>query len=185
MQSIGIFGAGFGAVIPKYGGNAEISQVACRACAVGGGVYVLGQGIKSLAPLPAEIHGQEIGSNGEVLIELELSEGEKVKTRRVVGSIDDLPESSIEYSSPLSLEESLHSISIIPDPLAHIFPPISEQGPPSAVAIVLVDDGTDDGADGSDHPPIYLQIHSEETGECPRGQCKWSNFLLSCNPDLM
>ncbi|KAI5198920.1 hypothetical protein E4T39_06527 [Aureobasidium subglaciale] len=45
LRSIGVFGAGFGSVTPKWGGLSEIIQVACRACAVGGGTYVLGQGI--------------------------------------------------------------------------------------------------------------------------------------------
>ncbi|KAK5240377.1 Rab proteins geranylgeranyltransferase component A, partial [Exophiala xenobiotica] len=47
MRSMGYFGPGFGAVIAKYGGNSEISQVACRAAAVGGGVYLLGQELTS------------------------------------------------------------------------------------------------------------------------------------------
>ena len=48
LRSIGVFGPGFGAVIPKWGGLSEVVQVACRACAVGGGIYVLGQGISSI-----------------------------------------------------------------------------------------------------------------------------------------
>ena len=48
LTSIGMFGPGFGAVIPKWGGLAEVAQVACRAGAVGGGVYVLKRGIKSI-----------------------------------------------------------------------------------------------------------------------------------------
>ncbi len=44
LTSIGIFGPGFGAVIPKWGGLAEVAQVACRASAVGGGVYILKEG---------------------------------------------------------------------------------------------------------------------------------------------
>jgi hypothetical protein len=50
LRSIGVFGPGFGAVIPKWGGLADVVQVACRACAVGGGTYVLGQGISSIEP---------------------------------------------------------------------------------------------------------------------------------------
>ncbi|KAL1311245.1 hypothetical protein AAFC00_001434 [Neodothiora populina] len=48
LRSIGMFGPGFGAVIPKWGGLSELAQVACRACAVGGAVYVLGKGIESI-----------------------------------------------------------------------------------------------------------------------------------------
>ncbi|KAJ8610621.1 hypothetical protein MRB53_038400 [Persea americana] len=52
LRSIGLFGPGFGAVVPKWGGLAEVAQVGCRAGAVGGGVYVLGNGIHGLS-LPA------------------------------------------------------------------------------------------------------------------------------------
>ncbi|KAG9659072.1 hypothetical protein KCU64_g4094, partial [Aureobasidium melanogenum] len=48
LRSIGVFGPGFGAVVPKWGGLSEVVQVACRACAVGGGIYVLGQGISAI-----------------------------------------------------------------------------------------------------------------------------------------
>lgn len=48
LRSIGMFGPGFGAVIPKWGGLSEVAQVACRAGAVGGGVYVLGKGIDTI-----------------------------------------------------------------------------------------------------------------------------------------
>ncbi|KAI4754702.1 hypothetical protein E4T52_13178 [Aureobasidium sp. EXF-3400] len=54
LRSIGVFGPGFGAVIPKWGGLSEVAQVACRACAVGGGVYVLGRGISSIEPAQSE-----------------------------------------------------------------------------------------------------------------------------------
>lgn len=48
LRSMGIFGPGFGAVIPKWGGLSEVAQVACRAGAVGGAVYVLGKGISAI-----------------------------------------------------------------------------------------------------------------------------------------
>ncbi|CAD0098720.1 unnamed protein product [Aureobasidium mustum] len=54
LRSIGVFGPGFGAVIPKWGGLSEVVQVACRACAVGGGIYVLGQGISSIEPAQSD-----------------------------------------------------------------------------------------------------------------------------------
>lgn len=54
LTSIGVFGPGFGAVVPKWGGGAEIAQVACRAGAVGGGVYVLGTGIRGSTIIEAQ-----------------------------------------------------------------------------------------------------------------------------------
>ncbi|KAJ4297569.1 Rab proteins geranylgeranyltransferase component A [Kalmusia sp. IMI 367209] len=46
LQSIGTLGH-FSALSPRYGGLDEFCQVACRACAVGGGVYVLGKGLST------------------------------------------------------------------------------------------------------------------------------------------
>jgi hypothetical protein len=60
LRSIGVFGPGFGAVIPKWGGLSEVVQVACRACAVGGGVYLLGQGISSIDLAQPEEEVEEI-----------------------------------------------------------------------------------------------------------------------------
>ena len=41
-----MFDPGFGSVISKWSGLVEIAQVACRAGAVGGGVYVLNKGFE-------------------------------------------------------------------------------------------------------------------------------------------
>lgn len=54
LRSMGLFGEGFGAVIPKWGGLAEIAQVGCRACAVGGGVYILGSGLDEAVDIIAK-----------------------------------------------------------------------------------------------------------------------------------
>jgi Rab proteins geranylgeranyltransferase component A len=160
MTSIGAFGPGFGAVLPKYGGNAEIAQVGCRAGAVGGGVYVLGAGIV----------GQEPADNPDH-VRISLSNDEKVTTSYVVGSMSDL--SNIDWTEGddvkpnQKLARSMHHISIISSPLKQLLPQTSENGPVPAGAIVLVDD--------KDHPstsPVYLQVHSEDMGECPSGQCE-------------
>lgn len=159
MTSIGAFGPGFGAVLPKYGGNAEIAQVGCRAGAVGGGVYILGAGIEGQEPADDPEH-----------IQILLSNGEKVTTTYVVGNVDDVIRTDYaadEANFNQTLARSVHCISIVSSPLKQLFPPISESGPIPAGAIVLVDD--------KDHPeatPVYLQVHSEDTGECPGGQCE-------------
>ncbi|KAK8067931.1 rab protein geranylgeranyltransferase component A [Apiospora saccharicola] len=44
LTSLGTFGPGFCAVYPKWGGLSEVAQVACRAGAVGGGIYMLDTG---------------------------------------------------------------------------------------------------------------------------------------------
>ncbi|KAL3965021.1 hypothetical protein ACCO45_002025 [Purpureocillium lilacinum] len=53
LTSTGVFGTGFAAVYPKWGGLSEIAQVGCRAAAVGGAVYMLGTGISAVQAMPA------------------------------------------------------------------------------------------------------------------------------------
>lgn len=74
LTSMGLFGPGFAAVYPKWGGGSEIAQVGCRAGAVGGGIYMLGTGIKTL----------KSEGVGEELVELELSDGTVVKARMLI-----------------------------------------------------------------------------------------------------
>ena len=54
LRSIGLFGPGFGSVIPKWGGLSEVAQVACRAGAVGGAVYVLSKPVESIDTVGSE-----------------------------------------------------------------------------------------------------------------------------------
>ncbi|KIW27078.1 uncharacterized protein PV07_06857 [Cladophialophora immunda] len=167
MKSMGHFGQGFGAVVAKYGGTAEISQVACRAGAVGGGVYLLGHALQALSapantPVLAPLDGGD-----STLVECTLSDGTRIRTRYVAGNRDDIPISKDVVEEVASLCTTWRSIHIIADPLKSMFPPTSENGPIPAVTIVLVNGGTPEH--GKD--PVYLQIHSEDTGECPAGQC--------------
>ncbi|EXJ72081.1 uncharacterized protein A1O5_04585 [Cladophialophora psammophila CBS 110553] len=167
MRSMGHFGQGFGAVVAKYGGTAEIAQVACRAGAVGGGVYLLGHGLQDLdatsnTPAPQGTDGGDIS-----LIECTLSNGTRIRARYVVGNRDDIPAVKGATEEVVSFCTTWRSVNVIADPLRSMFPPTSDNGPIPAVAIVLVDDGTPH----NDQNPIYLQIHSEDTGECPAGQC--------------
>jgi RAB protein geranylgeranyltransferase component A len=175
MTSIGAFGPGFGSVLPKYGGNAELAQVGCRAGAVGGGVYVLG----------ADVVGQKSTDNPDN-VKISLSNGETVTTSYVAGSMDDLSKLDWTrdqgFASNQNLAQSIHYIGIVSSPLTVLFPKTSENGPVPAGAIVLVDYNGDNG----EAPPIYLQVHSEDTGECPSGQCKHSFLLLATTiPSMM
>lgn len=170
LLSTGYFGPGLAAVIAKYGGTSEIAQVACRAGAVGGFVYLLGHGIESIRAESAE----------ENLVQVKLSDGTQISTRRIVGMEDDLPSDSLaslntsqDTAPPHPVS---HSISIISSRLGSFFTSASDTGPVPAVSIVLVDRG-------QGQAPVYLQIHSEDTGECPTGQCKSS--LLSLSPSVM
>ncbi|KIW17298.1 hypothetical protein PV08_04489 [Exophiala spinifera] len=161
MRSMGYFGPGFGAVIAKYGGNSEMSQVACRAGAVGGGVYLLGHELTSLTLVDQDF-------SGKALLEGTLSDSTNVKARSVAGSPEDLPTTDQATQPGQSKEEFLRSINVVDHSFRNLFPQTSDNGPVPAAAIVLVDEGDNTGSEKS---PVYLQIHSEDTGECPPGQC--------------
>jgi RAB protein geranylgeranyltransferase component A len=155
LRSIGVFGAGFGAVIPKWGGLSEISQVSCRACAVGGGVYVLGTGIVS----PAD----GVPEAADNKTKLHLKDGEVITAKWVVGG----------RSSPALEDSYCRSTTIVSSSLLPLFPPIAEEAPAPASAVVAFPSGSlslDSQAD--DLPPVHVFVHSSDTGECPSGQCK-------------
>ncbi|KAK4892723.1 Rab proteins geranylgeranyltransferase component A [Elasticomyces elasticus] len=151
LRSIGMFGPGFSAVLPKWGGLAEISQVACRACAVGGGVYVLGKGIESQTA-------------GDGTVRLDLTGGEKVTTKWLVGTASELP-STVGSDSQALKEDMAKCIYIVSSSLTSLFPPTSEGGVTPAGAVVWVDDP------GSTIPGVRILVHSSESGECPASQC--------------
>ena len=164
LRSIGVLGPGFGSVMPKWGGLAEIAQVCCRACAVGGGVYVLNKSIKG------------IGTKTEDgPIQLELGDGEKVSTTWLCGTKDDLAatasQNGPDQSEPLMLSRS---ISIISSPLPSLFPPTSEGGVTPAGAVVVVS-----GADEA-RPPVHIFVHTADAGECPMTQSKSSSYPSRC-----
>lgn len=174
MRSMGYFGPGFGAVIAKYGGNSEISQVACRAGAVGGGVYLLGHELKSIDTDTAGLNEQ---STDSPLLAGTLSDATKIRSRFLAGTFDDIPNLEPASTTASSSSAVWKSINIVADPLQSLFPQTSDNGPVPAAAIVLVDTGE------ADKSPIYLQIHSEDTGECPTRQCKSQCIPPPCSYD--
>ncbi|KAI4155536.1 MAG: hypothetical protein LQ340_000952 [Diploschistes diacapsis] len=155
LSSIGTFGPGFGAVVPKWGGLAEIAQVGCRACAVGGGVYMLGKGV------------QGVPSNSDDYYRLMLGNAERVKTKWKTGLREDL------QSSTESVPETglfTRSISIVASDLAILFPPIADGAPPSACTVVVFPPSSLQQGGSMNSTPVYIMVHSSETGECPAGQ---------------
>ncbi|EKD15259.1 putative rab geranylgeranyl transferase escort protein [Drepanopeziza brunnea f. sp. 'multigermtubi' MB_m1] len=151
LSSLGVFGPGFGAVVAKWGGGAEISQVACRAGAVGGGIYVLGTGVTSYKI-----------SSDEERTEVHLSNHEVVKTKHLVQAPD----------SP-SLDAKLVSkvVAVVSSPLTSLFRSSVEGSPLAAVSVVLFPPSSL-AVEGVSQPnPVHLMVHSSETGECPNGQC--------------
>jgi Rab proteins geranylgeranyltransferase component A len=151
LSSIGVFGPGFGSVIPKWGGLAEITQVCCRACAVGGGIYMLNHDVGSAAE-----------DDLEGFITLPLSDGENVKTKCKVDHV----------SLGVETKAITRSISIISSPLKSLFPAIADGAPPPAGSVVVFPPGSLHEGDEELSIPVYLMIHTSETGECPAGQCK-------------
>lgn len=153
LRSIGVFGAGFGAVIPKWGGLAEISQVSCRACAVGGGVYVLGKGLA-----PASDGSTETTESGK---KLRLKDGEVVTAKWIVGG-----------NTTTALETtSCKSITIVSSPLTPLFSPIGDDAPAPACAVVVFPSGSLSlDLQDDECPPVHILVHSSDTGECPVGQ---------------
>ncbi|KAI9841236.1 MAG: Rab proteins geranylgeranyltransferase component A [Sclerophora amabilis] len=178
LRSIGVFGPGFGAVIPKWGGGSEIAQVACRAGAVGGGVYVLGKPVEAIT----DRRDSSDYNSEDSLIEAHLQGGDKVKTKWIIGTENDLPQigavdqsqtKNIPPASPSS-SLSLKTISVVSSALQSLFSVTAEGGPPPAGAVVVIPstgslcDSTE--IRGEDGPPVYVIVHSSETGECPAGQ---------------
>jgi RAB protein geranylgeranyltransferase component A len=163
LRSIGVFGPGFGAVIPKWGGLAEISQVACRASAVGGAVYVLGKGLSDDSPGDPETRATTNGAK------LRLRDGEAITTQWVVG---EGPSSETEMPF-------CKSIAIVSPPLTKLFPPIADEAPSPAAAVVVFPSGSLSLPDllGQELPPVHIHIHSSDTGECPTGQSKLHIFF--------
>ena len=188
LTSVGMFGPGFGSVIPKWGGLAEIAQVACRAGAVGGGVYVLNKGFHANESINQPALGADdtpsVGNSQPSTIRLE--GGEDVKTNWLVGSIWDLPSQFnsdiIQHATPLYVSRS---IAVVSSPLLQLFPPLAEGAPPPAGAVIVFPTGSlelesehnETPTSKEDLPPVYLMIHSSDTGECPAGQCKFSSVF--------
>ncbi|KFZ03238.1 hypothetical protein V502_11116 [Pseudogymnoascus sp. VKM F-4520 (FW-2644)] len=152
LTSIGVFGPGFGAVVPKWGGGAEIAQVACRALAVGGGVYVLGTGIS----------GADTGSTD---VSLKLTNDEAVQTGYYI-SLQDKTNKEISPDAPAVSK----MVAVVSSDLSSLFVATVEGAPVAAVAVVAfpADAVVVDGQ-SSTHP-IFIMVHSSDSGECPQGQ---------------
>lgn len=174
LTSIGLFGPGFGSVFPKWGGLAEISQVACRAGAVGGGVYVLKKGIERI-----DSHDHQDAKEA-LPLRVNLQGGEEILSDWVIGTYHDLSPQQQQVPSP-QVAEITRSITIVSSPLSALFPLPAEGAPPPAGAVVVFPtrsiNATLEGSQTED-PPVYLLVHSSDTGECPNEQSKFEFFPL-------
>ncbi|KAL9023039.1 MAG: hypothetical protein Q9180_008423, partial [Flavoplaca navasiana] len=175
LTSIGIFGPGFGAVIPKWGGLAEIAQVACRAGAVGGGVYVLNKGIESIdRAIQTPASPTIVEETGHIMSTVKLQGGDDVKARWIIGTPSTLRHcSDKDLDQQTVFAEVTHVTAIVSSSLTSLFPPPSEgSSPPGSIVVVLPPGaiGLPKSLDPVDIPLVYLIIHSSDTGECPEGQ---------------
>ncbi|KAF4454802.1 hypothetical protein F53441_2744 [Fusarium austroafricanum] len=154
LSSMGVFGPGFAAVYPKWGGLSEVAQVGCRAAAVGGAVYMLGSSIKKLQRSESE--------QADAPLELSFTNDIDVKTKLVVQSREITDSRSTRISRLTAVTKSN---------LSPVFELLTEDAPIPAVAVVAFPSGTTSGEDGNPHEfPVYAMVHSSDTGECPSGQ---------------
>jgi hypothetical protein len=188
LRSIGAFGPGFGAVVAKWGGGSEIAQVACRAGAVGGAVYMLGNDVDASSASSTVGVRATTGEGGSHLIAVRLRSGDQVRTRWIVESAadvslpppGDIARAASDDGTPLA--RMLKSISVVSSSLLSLFPVVAEGGPQPAGAVVVFPPGSlhDELSATSldDIPPVYVIAHSGDTGECPAGQCKFLDPII-------
>ncbi|KAH0362153.1 hypothetical protein KCU65_g8219, partial [Aureobasidium melanogenum] len=170
LRSIGVFGPGFGAVIPKWGGLSEVVQVACRACAVGGGIYVLGQGISSIEPaqsedddveeIPREPEKPDVSQDIHNLI----TEGEGFVDTNAE-SLDELESGIKEQSLDDLLAAAGYSIAGVEDekPTPAVEEPVEKQTASTAVP--------------SEKKPLY-------SVQLSNGEKVSAQFIVGCSDDL-
>lgn len=182
LTSIGLFGPGFGAVLPKFGGLSEIAQIGCRAGAVGGGVYVLNNGLQTIEDndQAIKLDTSKDEDSQKLPLKLRLGGDEEVKAHFVVSALLDLP-----AQFPLPTDTTLHqvsqSVAIVSSALSSLFYLAAEGAPPPAATVIVFPSGSlslGDLLPPEDIPPVYLTVHSSETGECPAGQSEYFVFLL-------
>jgi RAB protein geranylgeranyltransferase component A len=156
LSSMGVYGPGFAAIYPKWGGLSEIAQVSCRAGAVGGAVYMLGTGIKEMETVDDEV-------------KLQLTSNDTVKTRMLVRA-DDNPSDQTGIS---------RLVAVIGSPLNALFEATLEGAPRPAVAVIAFPAGSlSTAAAKASEYPVYLSAHSSDTGECPVGQSKFTSLIF-------
>jgi RAB protein geranylgeranyltransferase component A len=166
IKCIGQLGAGFNAVLPKWGGLAEITQVACRAQAVGGGVYVLGTGVSDVAE----------SDDADYPLQVRLSNGDVVKAKHFVSSDQDV---STNRPDAATADEVVHkSVSVISNPLKSLLPPVNESVASAGTVIVFPEKSF-----SPDSRSAYLIIHGSTTGECPQDQSRLLSSLALLNDD--
>ncbi|KAG6023358.1 hypothetical protein E4U41_002045 [Claviceps citrina] len=153
LLSMGVFGPGFAAVCPRWGGLSEVAQVGCRAGAVGGAIYMLGVGVSGARPTCKD---------GQDVVGISLTNDVTVESKTLVSG--DAPASDLDIRvSRLS--------AIVNAPLTELFEAVVYGAPTPCAAVVAFPAASVSGEDGTpSRSPIYAVVHSSDTGECPSGQ---------------
>ena len=104
-------------------------------------------------------------------LKLQLQGVEHIKAHFVVGSIEDLYP-SLPWPNGTGMKQISQSVAILSSPLSSLFHLAAEGAPPPAATVVVFPTGSLDLEDLhlSKLPPVYLTVHSSDTGECPAGQ---------------
>ncbi|OAQ98024.1 hypothetical protein LLEC1_07168 [Akanthomyces lecanii] len=153
LSSMGVFGAGFAAIYPKWGGLSEVCQVGCRAAAVGGAVYMLGTGITKVAKRADEA----------VKLDISLSNDMVVRAKTLFRGSEISPADGVMLA---------RTTAVIETALPNLFETVMDGSPtPSAVVVAFPAGSVTDGHGSVSQYPIYAMVHSSDTGECPVGQC--------------
>lgn len=160
LTSMGVFGPGFAAVCPKWGGLSEVAQVGCRGGAVGGAIYMLGTGVDKVQP-----------GEGDSL-SVSLANDLTVRTKTLVQATE-----STEHN-----DMTLTRLTAVVDAsLSKLFETFTEGAPtPSAAIVAFPSCSVSTASRVASSTPIYAVVHSSETGECPSNQCKFYSF----NPSI-
>lgn len=128
--------------------------------------------------------GQDVEPQQRRNLKVHLEGGDSIQTDFVVGCVSDLPDEQpstlVRASSPISGQQPnamSRSICIVSSPLAALFPTVAEGGTKPAGAVVVFPSGslTSAGNASSDDviPPVHVVVHTNDTGECPHGQCEF------------
>lgn len=161
LSSMGVFGPGFAAVYPKWGGLSEVCQVGCRAAAVGGAVYMLDTGITNITPRQDDATKLDIALSNDMV----------VKTQTLFRGSAAAPDNGVCLT---------RSTAVVDTTMPALFKAVADGAPtPSATIVAFPTGSVTDGNGHTSRYPIYAMVHSSDTGECPTGQCKlWIPFLI-------
>jgi RAB protein geranylgeranyltransferase component A len=171
LTSMGVFGAGFAAVYPKWGGLSEVAQVGCRAGAVGGAVYMLGTGISDVVQLGTSAEAPEPPE-----LDITLSNDIKIRTKALVRGSTSRPTGA----DTICLSRLT---TIVSSKMSQLFEGIVDGAPTPAASVVAFPSGSLSDEEGNVSEYLtYAMVHSSDTGECPNGQCECFCLLASSQP---